>query len=317
MNRQLLQWIAFIFLFIVTLGTFHNPFVDDYLSDLKAKTVTVANAEDPLYKKIEQAALNQNEPAVDAIIHRVWKAIPGYNGFKVDVEASYRKMKEKDVFSKEKLVFKEVSPDVHLDDLPPAPVYKGNPKKPMVSLMINVAWGNEYIPQMLKVMDDMNVRATFFLDGSWTKKHPKMAKMIAEEGHQIGNHAYSHPDLNKMGAPAAKQELTKTNTVIHAILGIKPKFFAPPSGSLNDETVTIADSLGMKTILWSVDSVDWKKPHPQDMVQKVLTEVHAGALILMHPTQPAEEGMADLIRGIRERGYRIGTVSELLSENRA
>lgn len=316
MNKTILQWVTFAFLFFITFGTLDNPFLSQHLQPSDTETVAFMDENDPLYSKIEQAAPELNEPAIDATIHRVWKGIPGLNGLKVDIEASYRKMKKEGEFSKEKLIFKEVSPDVHLSDLPPAPIYKGNPQKSMVSLMVNVAWGNQHLRQILQVMEKMNVHSTFFLDGSWVNKHPELAKTIAEEGHEIGNHAYSHPDLKRMGPDSVKQELTKTNAVVEKILNIKPKLFAPPSGSYNESTVTIADSLGMKTILWSVDTVDWNKPRPEDMIQKVLTEVHGGALILMHPTQSTVDGLDDIIRGIRERGYEIRPVSRLLSEDR-
>ena len=82
-------------------------------------------------------------------------------------------------------------------DLDPQPIYRGNPEKPMVALLINVAWGNEYIPKILKTLNDHEAKATFFLDGSWGKKNPDLALMIYEEGHEIGNHAYSHPDLKQ------------------------------------------------------------------------------------------------------------------------
>ena len=84
-------------------------------------------------------------------------------------------MKKAGEFDETKLVFEEVPPTVHLDDLDPQPIFRGNPEKPMVSLLINVAWGNEYIPPILKILDDHQVKATFFFDGSWVKNNPDLA----------------------------------------------------------------------------------------------------------------------------------------------
>lgn len=316
MRRQLLHWSVFIFIFLFAFGTVGNPWTAEYIHDLKQQSTPVVKEKDMLYEKIQAAAKKYNEPAIDARIDKVWKAIPGYDGLKVDVEASYKKMKKSDGFNKDELVFREVKPNVHLSDLPPSPIYKGNPNKPMVSLMVNVAWGNEYLSEILKVMKAEHVHATFFLDGSWVKKNPDFVKMIAEQGHEIGNHAYSHPDMKAMSAATIRSEIQKTNTVIRATLGRTPKLFAPPSGSYGPQVVNIADNLGMKTILWTADTVDWKKPQAFEMAQRVLQQVHAGTLILMHPTSSTAEGLKMMIDGIRDRGYQIGTVSSLLSEKR-
>ena len=92
----------------------------------------------------------------------------------------------------------------------------------MVAFLINVAWGNEYIPEILKVLNEHQTKATFFFDGSWVKKNPDLAKMIKEAGHEIGNHAYSHPDLKQRSVAQTKEELQKTNDVIKETLGITP-----------------------------------------------------------------------------------------------
>lgn len=316
MKKQMLHWTVFVFIFLFAFGTVGNPWTSRYLHDLKIVSAPVTNQNNPLYEKIKAAAKKYDEPAIDARIDKVWKAIPGYDGIKVDVQASYQKMKRSGGFDKNELVFREVQPKVNLKNLPPSPIYKGNPKKPMVSLMINVAWGNEYIPKILKVLEEEHVHATFFLDGSWVKKNPNLAKMIAEEGNEIGNHAYSHPNLKTMSVQGVRNEIAKTNTVIRSTLGETPDLFAPPSGSFNPQVVKVAHQLGMKTILWTVDTIDWKHPRTTDMVQRVLQHVHAGALILMHPTKPTAEGLRSMIQGIRERGYQIGTVSTLISEDR-
>ncbi|HET7578518.1 MAG TPA: polysaccharide deacetylase family protein [Bacillales bacterium] len=316
MRKQLLHWAVFVTIFLISFGTVGNPWTSRYLHDIKRQSTVAVNQQSPLYKKIEAAAKKYNEPAVNARLDPVWKAIPGYDGIKVDVTASYQKMKRSGGFRKDDLVFHEVKPKVHLEDLAPAPIFKGNPEKPMVSLMINVAWGNEYIPKILKTLDEEHVHATFFLDGSWIKKNPELAKMIAEEGNEIGNHAYSHPDMKSISAAAARSQIEKTNAIIHATLNMTPDLFAPPSGSWSPQVVQVADGFGMKTILWTVDTIDWKKPNPAEMVQRVLQQVQAGNLILMHPTASTAAGLKSLIQGIRARGYQLGTVSTLLSEDR-
>jgi peptidoglycan-N-acetylglucosamine deacetylase len=271
---------------------------------------------DDLYKKIQSFSDQHKIDPIDAKVDRVWKAIPGYNGLAVSIEASYKKMKKGGNFDENKVVYKEVPPNVHLEDLPSEPIYRGNPQKAMVALLINVAWGNEYIPEILKILNGHQTKATFFFDGSWVKKNPDLARLIKEGGHEIGNHAYSHPDLKQRSKDETIVEISKTNDVIKETLGIKPKWFAPPSGSFNQVTIQVADQLDMKTILWTVDTVDWRKPATSEMVQRVLTKVENGSMVLMHPTRPVAEGIGTMITKIKAKGYQLGTVSDLMSEKR-
>lgn len=269
-----------------------------------------------LLKQIQTYANKNNSPPIDAKIDPIWKLIPGYNGLDIDVEESYVNMRANGQFDEHSIVFNETSPGVHFTNLTPAPIYKGNPEKPMVTLLINVAWGDEFIPPILATLKKHDVRATFFFDGSWTKKTPKLAKAIYNDNHEIGNHAYSHPDLSASSYDKTINELKMTNNIIEETLNIKPKWFAPPSGSFNDETVKIARELDMFTILWTVDTIDWRKPNTSQMVKRVVSEVHNGAMILMHPTQPTAEGLDDIITNIKKKGYKLGTVSDMMDENR-
>lgn len=269
-----------------------------------------------LYKEIKDFQDKHEILPMNATIDNIWRAIPGYNGLTIDLKLSYQMMEKGGQFDPNLVVYEEVAPKVHLNDLPVEPIYRGNPNKPMISFLINVAWGNEYLPTILKTLHDNNVRATFFLDGSWVRKHPELARSILDEGHEIGNHAYSHPDLNKRSEAETMEELSNTNEVIKETLHITPNWFAPPSGSFNQTTVQVADQLNMKTILWTVDTVDWKKPDKDEMVERVVGKVENGSMILMHPTKPVAEGLESMIAKITEQGYELGSVSELFNEAR-
>lgn len=303
---------------VLMLGFSINPYkaVSKEVNDGGNTATTSDIHKDDLYRKIQTYSEQHEIKPIDAKIDRVWKAIPGYNGLRVNIKASYKKMKKNGEFDKDKLVYKEIRPNIHLEDLEPEPIYRGNPQKPMVAFLINVAWGNEYIPGILKTLEEHQTKATFFFDGSWVKKNPDLAKIIKEAGHEIGNHAYSHPDLHQRSVAETTEELQKTNDVIKETLGIRPKWFAPPSGSFNETTIQVADQLDMKTILWTVDTVDWRKPTTSEMVNRVVTSVENGSMVLMHPTKPTAEGMERMITDIKAKGLQLGTVSDLLSEKR-
>jgi probable sporulation protein (polysaccharide deacetylase family) len=317
MKRRTLQILASSLIAGAAALTIHNPFTNTYIEHIKAHTTSVSQLNsNSLFQQIKEKAKEYNAPPVNAEINPVWKAIPGYNGIVVNMEQSLKNMKKENRFDEKKLVFKQIKPSIHLADLPAAPIYKGNPEKPMVTMLVNVAWGNEHLPVILSTMKKHGVHSTFFLDGTWVKKNPTLAKMISEEGHEIGNHAYTHPDLKKLTNARITEELKNTNEVIKATIAKTPKWFAPPSGSFRNDVVQIAAEMEMKTILWSVDTVDWRNPNTSDMVDRVLGKVHPGAMILMHPTRPTAEGLEFLIKGIKQKGYSIGTVSELLDEER-
>ncbi|MEH7083183.1 polysaccharide deacetylase family protein [Neobacillus drentensis] len=293
-----------------------NPFVSEYLTLKKESSLPAAKESDPLYQSIIKNAHTYEKSPKDATIDRVWKAIPGYNGRKVDINASYKNMKGKGVFDEKKLIFTQIKPKVHLKDLPPSPIYKGNPDKPMVSFIINVAWGNEYLSEMLATLKRHNVSASFFLEGNWTKKNPDLAKLIVSSGHEVGNHSYSHPDMKQLTAARAREQIVKTNEIIEAATGKKCVWFAPPSGSYRDETVKVAAEFNMKTVMWTVDTVDWRKPTPNALVSRVMSKIDNGSMVLMHPTESTAKSLDRLITQIKQKNLKIGTVSELLSEQR-
>jgi peptidoglycan-N-acetylglucosamine deacetylase len=294
----------------------NNSLTDQYLAKLKSDSIFASKKADPLYEEISTKATEFEKPPVDAKIDPVWKAIPGINGLKVDIGASYDKMKEKGEFDQDKLVFTQVEPEVHLSDLQPSPIYKGNPEKEMVSFIINVAWGNEYLSPILSTLKKNNVHATFFLEGRWVKNHPELAEMITAAGHEVGNHSYTHPDMKRISAGMIRQEIQKTNQVIKATTGKLPVWLAPPSGSFRDEVVKIAAEEKLGTIMWSVDTIDWQKPEPNVLINRVMSKIHNGAIILMHPTESTANALDQLIKEIKNKNLELDTVTELLSEER-
>jgi probable sporulation protein (polysaccharide deacetylase family) len=273
--------------------------------------------EDALLERIRAAAPNYAEPPVDAVVDRVWHAIPGYNGVELDVERTYEAMRLLPEGAPIRPVLREVEPRIGLDDLGPHPIYRGNPKKRMAAIMINVAWGNEHLPPMLGTLKEKNVRATFFFDGSWLEKNEALARLVAEGGHELSNHAYSHPDMAKLGSSEQYRQIARTEALLKEKLGVTDnKWFAPPSGSYNATTVRTAARLGLKTVLWTVDTVDWRSPPPERIVAKIRRDAGPGSLILMHPTESAKAALADLIDALRSKGLEPGTVSETLSTDR-
>jgi len=310
LKKQNMLYISLSTLVLLMVMTSHmNPYIK------KVDSIPVVK-KDTLYKEIKRKATKYNEAPKNAVIDRVWKKTPGRNGRKVNVEESYQKMKQHGAYDDTLLVFDEQAPEITLDSLPAAPIYRGHPDKMMVALMINVSWGEEHIPNILETLKKENVKATFFIEGKWANKHKDLVEMIHEQNHLIGNHAYDHPDMNQLSDAEIKEQLVVTNDILEAIIDKSPRYFAPPSGSFNDTVVHHADQLNMETLLWTVDTIDWQDPSVSVMMKRVNDNIHPGATILMHPTESVRDGLEDIISSLKESNYKIGTVETLLDEKR-
>lgn len=314
--KRFIHLSAFLIILILTFNLNYNPFILNDSATVSVPITETAKKSDPLYQELVSKEGNYNEPAQDAKIDQVWKKVPGRNGLKVNIQKSYENMKKEGQFNESLLSFDQIVPDITLEDLPASPIYKGHPEKDMVALMINVSWGTEHVPTILTVLKKHQVKATFFIEGKWAKENAELVKMIDEQGHLIGNHAYNHPDMAQLSLDKNREQIVQTNDIINAIIGKEPLFFAPPSGSFTAEVVGIAHQLKMATILWTVDTIDWKNPSVSVMLARVLDNIHPGAMILMHPTLPVAKGLDTMIIEIKNKGYRLGTVKNLLSEER-
>lgn len=194
------------------------------------------------------------------------------------------------------------------------PVYQGNSAQKEIALTVNVFWGEEYIPQMLDILRQKNVKATFFLGGTWVKKYPELAARIAVEGHVIGNHGYSHPHPDRLSKSENMKEIKRADEIIVQATGVKPKLFAPPYGERGPSVLQAADEASYRTILWSVDTVDWQLPPPDVVVRRVVDKAHNGAIVLMHPTAPTIKALPEIIDNLNEKGFQLVTVTKLLEE---
>ena len=138
-------------------------------------------------------------------------------------------------------------------------IYSGNRDSNRVSLMFNVYWGTEYLNDILDVLDNYNVKCTFFVGGMWAEKEQEMLIEIYNRGHEIGNHGYFHKDQEYLDYSQNLEEIEVTHKLVSSILsGYQMNLFAPPSGSFNKSTLEASKSLGYSTIMWSKDTIDWR-----------------------------------------------------------
>jgi probable sporulation protein (polysaccharide deacetylase family) len=193
-----------------------------------------------------------------------------------------------------------------------APVYQGNELEKKTALTFNVVWGEEYIPQILDILKTNEVTATFFIGGQWAEDFPVLTGRIAQAGHEIGNHGYSHPHPDKLSMSANIDEIKKTDDILFRLTGIKPSLFAPPYGERGDAVLKAANEAGYRTILWSIDTIDWQRPDPAIITRRVTEKIHNGAIILMHPTAPTVNALPQIILELKNMGYEMVSVATLL-----
>lgn len=264
-------------------------------------------------KGLSEAATTYAMRPTNATVDRVWHAIPGLCGYSLDQSASMQATQQADD-GRIHLVWQTVPPERRLTELPAEPIYRGPATERSVALMFNVSWGEEYVPSLIETLREQKVPATFFLDGAWVQRHPKLALEVSRSGAAIGSHGSGHPDFRKLSDDAIQRQVQGTNQVIEKALHRRVDLLAPPAGSFDARTVRTAREAGMYTILWSDDSVDWMRPSPDRIVARVVGGAHPGAFILMHPTDSTVKALPQLIERLREAGYQFKTVEAVVTE---
>lgn len=191
-------------------------------------------------------------------------------------------------------------------------IYQGNSGAKAVAITVNVDWGEEFIPQMLKEFKQQNAQVTFFVTGQWAEKNPELLKEMKQAGHSIQNHGFKHLHFNSLSAEQTQQQIKQAEDVIAQITGEKSSFFAPPYGEKNQQLVNTVAAMDYQYILWSIDTIDWQRPGPQTIVNRVTNKLHSDAIILMHPTEPTVKALPDMLRQIGEQGYKMLTIDKIL-----
>jgi probable sporulation protein (polysaccharide deacetylase family) len=267
-----------------------------------------------LQSELEQVARVYDRPPQNARIDPVWKLIPGLDGAQLDVAATLRGARPGQPV---RLVFRTAAPAIGLEQFVREPIYRGNPGKRQIGLMFNVAWGEQFVGKILSVLVQSHAAATFFVDGAFARAHPAIVRAIADAGMAIGSHGYGHKLMTRLSRQGMVAQINRANQAIRDVIGMRPILFAPPAGDVDALAVRVAAGLGMWTILWTVDTIDWRKPSPDVIVERVLHRASPGVLVLMHPTASTVAALPSIVHTLHQRGYQLVTVPELLSPHLA
>ena len=192
--------------------------------------------------------------------------------------------------------------------------YKGTKEEKIVALLCNIDWGNEYIPDMLKILEENSINITFSVTGRWAKENPELVKELYQHNHEIANHGYEHVDHDKLNYNENYKAINKANDILKEIIGEEPKYFGPPSGAFNGDTVKAARDLDYTVIMWSVDTIDWREDSSKELIfDRVTKDINPSDIVLMHPTENTVKALPEIINYLFENDYKIGTINDILN----
>ena len=170
-------------------------------------------------------------------------------------------------------------------------------------------------PKIIKVLRDNNIQGTFFCIGNQIEACKSIIKQAYADGNIISSHSWSHKNFTTINAAAISNEVTLTENEIYKVIGKKPLLIRPPYGATNDAVQTSLTALNYKTILWSIDTLDWEQREVDNIVKNVVDNIRPGEIILMHcdgNKQNTTKALPQIISKLKEMGYSFVTVDKLL-----
>ena len=193
------------------------------------------------------------------------------------------------------------------------PIYNVKTEEKKVALTMNCAWNANDIDSILKILEENNVKITFFMVGDWIEKYPEEVKKIYEAGHEIGSHSDTHPHVNNLSYEENIEEIEKSNDKIEKITGSRTNLYRTPYGEYNTTVLQAAQDKGYYTIQWNLDTLDYTGLTGNEMWNRIKDKLGPGDIILMHNgTEHIADSLGMLLKNIKEKGLEVTKISELI-----
>lgn len=193
------------------------------------------------------------------------------------------------------------------------PIYYVDTSEKKLAISFDAAWGTDHTEDILNILDEYDIKTTFFLVDFWVKDYPDIVKEIDKRGHEIQNHSTTHPKMTELSKEDIIKEIKTTEKNIEKITGKKTTLFRPPFGDHNDELIKTLREIGYYGIQWDVDSLDWKELGVEPVVDKVTRNVKNGSIVLFHNNAKyVTEYLPLILEKLQEENYEIVPVSELI-----
>ncbi|NMS90943.1 polysaccharide deacetylase family protein [Clostridioides difficile] len=199
-------------------------------------------------------------------------------------------------------------------------IKKGNDDEKVIALTFDDGPDEVFTPQVLDILKKNDVKATFFVVGEKVEYNKELLKRQHDEGHEIGNHTFTHINVAKNSYGKVEKEITDTQNAVKNVIGVEPKIFRPPYRAMSKSVCDIIVSKRMNIILWSnLDPRDWSNPGVGSIINTILTKVQNGNIILLHDYNNKRNDKSQTIQALevvipklKEQGYKFVTISELI-----
>ena len=193
------------------------------------------------------------------------------------------------------------------------PIYCVQRDQKMVAISFDAAWGNEDTQQLIDILGQYQIKATFFVVGDWVDKYPESVKALHDAGHEIMNHSNTHAHYNSLSTEEIIADVSACNDKIEAITGVRPTLIRCPYGEYDDHVIAAIRSMGMEPIQWDVDSLDWKEIPAEEIVQRVTGKVQPGSIVLFHNAAlHTPEALPSILETLIQEGYTFVPISQLI-----
>lgn len=193
------------------------------------------------------------------------------------------------------------------------PIYSVGTEEKKIAISFDCAWGVDYTDSLLETLRRENVRATFFMVEFWAEKYPEYVRKIDECGNEIGTHSATHPYMSKLSQEEIRKELTTSVEAIESVTKKKVELFRPPYGDYDDLLIQTATDLGLYTIQWDVDSLDWKDLSANDIAMRIINRTREGSIILCHNNgKHTAEALPIVLDTLKNKGFTFVPIGELI-----
>lgn len=193
------------------------------------------------------------------------------------------------------------------------PIYNVDRDDNKISISFDCAYGADYTYKLLDVLDEYKVKCTFFVVEFWVTKYSDVLKEIVKRGHEVGTHSKTHPHMSKLSKSEILNELNSSINAIKSVTGSNVELFRAPYGEYNNKVLSVAEELGLYTIQWDVDSIDWKDISAKQITERVVSRTKSGSIILCHNNAlHTHEALPYVLSNLKEKGFTFVPISQLI-----
>lgn len=196
------------------------------------------------------------------------------------------------------------------------PIYSVESLEQTISISFDAAWGNEDTEELIKILADYEVSATFFVVGEWAEKYPHSVLALFEAGHEVMNHSDTHAHYPQLSPEEMIADLNACNDKVEAITGVRPQLVRLPYGDYDDKVISTIRSMGMEPVQWDVDSHDWMDISALEIANRVIEKSTSGSIVLFHNAAiHTPEALPTILETLQGEGYTFVKISELLIQD--